>query len=456
MNDDKLLQQDEVDALLKAAASGGGNQGKEQGEVSTPEERKIAPPGQEPEQGMEEPETREGVEQAPGEPATGITDPEPAVEQEDLSALLTSEEKDALGEIGNISMGSAATTLSQLLNKRVNITSPTVNINNKKDFLKGFNMPFLVIKVKFKEGFDGYNVLIIKLQDAIVMANLMMGGDGTDLPDDISEMEISAAAEAMNQMIGTASTSLADLLGTNINIMPPETDVVRETNKLDIELPITDPIVVISFRMKIEDLLDTSIMQVIALHTAREQSELLWNKFGGGEEEGEEIPTANTEQNSFPGDEVPDIPDLPPELGGNGLGMAGPGEYEEPVSTPLNSSTAPDGRESEPRTHPSGGNGRAAALQFDQDKLDLLLDIPLKVSVVLGRTRKQIRDVLHMTPGAIVELETVVGEPVEILVNGKLVARGEVVVVNENFGVKLTHIISTRDRINTLGAGSVN
>lgn len=149
----------------------------------------------------------------------------------DLTSDLTVEEKDALGEIGNISMGSSATTLSQLLNKRVQITSPKVIVTNQDDFFNQFDSPYLIIKVKFTKGFDCYNVLIIKMHDAIIMANLMMGGDGSELSEEISEMEISAASEAMNQMIGTASTALADLLERKFYILPPETDIVQNTEK---------------------------------------------------------------------------------------------------------------------------------------------------------------------------------------------------------------------------------
>lgn len=450
MNDDKLLGQDEVDALLKVAQSG-----KETRESKNETAESSDPPTASPDQGAHlysEEEAGGAVLKPDGGEQTG-TSPVGTNASADapgaaLNQLLNSEEKDALGEIGNISMGSAATTLSQLLNRRVLITSPVVTTTNKKDFLKGFNVPYLVIKVKFKDGFDGYNVLIIKLKDAIVMANLMMGGDGDDLSDDISEMEISAAAEAMNQMIGTASTSLADLLSRSINIMPPETTVVKNTNKLDIDLPFSDPIVVISFQMNIENLLDTNIMQVIDLHTAREQSELLWNRFSGGEEDG--AAGFTDQQVDLPADETTGlsagIQDGEPEIADTTVSEGPPylqADFKEP------------GRDGQ-LPHQTPGNGRSEVPQIDPDKLNLLLDIPLKVSVVLGRTKRQIRDVLQMTPGAIVELDTLVGEPVEILVNGKLVARGEVVVVNENFGVKITNIISARDRLNTLGEQPFN
>ncbi len=403
MTDEKLLQQEEIDALLKAA----------QGE--DPEEEKQS--GQ-PEETPEAATTETQKEEQP-----------PAAE-------LTPKEKDALGEIGNICMGSAATTLSQLLNKRVLITSPEVYVTTQQEFFNSFNTPFLAIKVKFKEGFSGYNVLIIKQHDAMVMASLMMGGDGTDLPEELSEMEISAAAEAMNQMIGTASTSLADLVNRNINIFPPETTLVKDTEKPELNLPFADPVVVISFRMHIEDMLDTNIMQVMDIDTAREQSRSLWQKYGLGMEDTDTGPAEEIAATAAgpPGEETAALPPEQEVMPG-GSTSAGEDFFEQPVP---------------------GGAPAPPQVEVDQEKLNLLLDIPLRVSVVLGRTRRPIKDVLKMTPGAIVELESMVDEPVDILVNGKLIAKGEVVVVNENFGVKITSIISTKDRINSLSGANEN
>jgi len=321
------------------------------------------------------------------------------------------------------------------------ITSPQVKVTSKAEFLDNFNVPILVIKVEFKEGLTGHNVLVIKMHDAIVMANLMMGGDGTDVPDEISEMEISAAAEAMNQMIGTAATSLADLMETSVNIMPPETKLVLETDKMDVELPFDDPIVVISFKMNIENLLDTNIMQIIDLDKAREQAGILWKKFGMYDDEPVAEEQTLEELASLEEDVVTDLPNsfLNDELllGSDKI----PGDSE---SYPEDTGYSTSNKAEIPAVSYS------EMPQVDPEKLNLLLDIPLKVSVVLGRTRKSIKDVLSMTPGAIAELETLVDEPVDVLVNGKLVAKGEIVVVNENFGVKITNIISQRDRIDTL------
>ncbi|TYO96283.1 flagellar motor switch phosphatase FliY [Desulfallas thermosapovorans] len=418
------LDQAEIDAMLGAARDDAGQE-LDQAEIDA----MLGAARDDAGQGLSQDEidTLFGTGGGNGREKYEIDEPE----DEDLQSALTPEEKDALGEIGNISMGSSATTLSQLLNKRVQITSPKVIITRQRDFFEGFNVPYLVIRVRFKEGLSGYNVLVIKMRDAMVMANLMMGRDGTDLQDEISELEISAAAEAMNQMIGSASTALADMLDRSINILPPETDTVMETSKFSINLPFEDPIVVSYFRMTINGLLDTNIMQVLDINTAREQTRLLLEKFGVMDVEAEE-----------------EVATPVPE----------PGVMEKPDNAQVQDRTAQQrddfttlaGREKVATQSTNSGYDKDALPQVDPEKLNMLMDIPLKVSVVLGRTQRQIKEVLHMTPGAIVELETLVDEPVDILINGKLVAKGEVVVVNENFGVKITSIISTRDRINSL------
>lgn len=223
MNDNKILDQAEIDALLRAAAEG------------------LAP-ADEPDQPL--PEDRTG-----------------AGGNDDYENILSPEEKDALGEVGNISMGSAATTLSQLLNQKVLITSPRIHIFTQRQLFASFQIPYILIQVQFTEGLQGFNVLVIKMHDAIIIADLMMGGSGAvQMTGEIGELELSAASEAMNQMIGTASTSLANMFGQAINIAPPHSIILREEDKDSLVLPVGDPVVVVSFQMKIGDLVDTELM----------------------------------------------------------------------------------------------------------------------------------------------------------------------------------------------------
>ncbi|MGB9804490.1 flagellar motor switch phosphatase FliY, partial [Desulfofundulus sp.] len=274
-DNNQFLSQEEIDALLKATA----------GESTREEELGVG-------QGAEEVAATAApvLEEGAGEEVEGNPEPAPAEAADTISTAggepltaccrpavaLTPEERDALGEIGNISMGSAATTLSELLNRKVTITSPRVLTCTQEEFFAGFKVPYVIIQVEFKEGLKGFNVLIIQLRDAMIMADLMMGGDGTNVAEQISELELSAASEAMNQMIGTASTSLATIFRRTINISPPQTTVLEVSGgKTAYRLPTEDPIVVVSFKMTIGDLVDTEIMQIMSLETAREEAAIL-------------------------------------------------------------------------------------------------------------------------------------------------------------------------------------
>jgi flagellar motor switch protein FliN/FliY len=411
-----FLSQEEIDALLKAAAGetapeAGNAEGEVAAAAALSTEEGVAAEGRVDDNGgPEQPAVEPAGEPAPGS-GSSSAGCRPAVD-------LTPEERDALGEIGNISMGSAATTLSELLNQKVTITSPRVLTCNQEEFFSSFKVPYVIIQVEFKEGLKGFNVLIIQLKDAMVMADLMMGGDGTNVAEQISELELSAASEAMNQMIGSASTSLATIFRRTINISPPQTTVLEVSEEgTGYRLPTGDPIVVVSFKMTIGELVDTEIMQIMSMETAKEEAAMLLEQLMA--------------QAAAPAPQaaVPE-PESPPASA----------RVETP---PAAAAGAPSGN----------GDRRAPGTlsEEEQRKLELLLDIPLKVSVVLGRTRRPIKEVLGLTPGAIVELSSLVDEPVEVLVNGTLVARGEVVVVNENFGVRITSIISPEERVEQLG-----
>lgn len=352
------------------------------------------------------------------------SDPGESAPTEDPSAPsvdILNEERDALGEIGNISMGSAATTLSELLKLKVVITSPHVRMITKDELMEGLTVPYMVIKIRYTQGLDGASLLIVKTSDAAVIAELMMGGDVQNPPKELGELELSAAGEAMNQMIGAAATALADIFKRTVTISPPDVfifDTDKEGEKPQFDF--TDPIVAISFKMTVEDLLDTEIVQVLEAKTAKEEAALLLETVGSS---GLEI---SQEKESF-GEEPGGLASM----------------LDAPASTPPVSPAAAPA--SGPAVPPPG---------VDHTKLNLLLDIPLKVTVVLGRTKRPIKDVLSLTPGSIVELAALADEPVEVLVNGTLVARGEVVVVNENFGVQITNIITPQERLQYLANDS--
>jgi len=352
-------------------------------------------------------------------------------------ATLTDMEKDALGEIGNISMGSAATALSQILNKRVLITTPTTKIMTPAELLASFQVPYILVEVNFTEGLQGSNLLIMKVSDAAIIADLMMGGSGRDVQPELDEIKSSAVAEAMNQMIGSAATSMATIFQRSVKISPPRLTAVHFGSE-SYTFPWSEDqaIAIVYFKMEIEDLIDSQIMQVIPVEVAKAEVAMLMNpQAPEAEPAGKDTPPAletmpgsqTTGQAAAP---VPPVAASAAEKSGNGATAASPAASVPP---------APD-----PNEHRGQVYGTPAR------NIDLILDVPLDVEVILGTAMKRIRDILNLAPGAIIELDRLVEEPVQIAVNGTPIARGEVVVVNENFGVRITHIMDPYERINHL------
>ena len=358
--------------------------------------------------------------------------------------VLTDMEKDALGEIGNISMGSAATTLSVLLGHKVSITTPTVSVATMSIIQEQYPMPYLIVEVGYTIGIDGNNVLAIQAQDASIIADLMMGGDGTNPDTEINEIAMSAVGESMNQMMGTVATSLSTMFNKKIDISPPKVNLIDFGNeeKVTEVIGTDDPIVCTSFRMEVDGLIDSEIMQILPVEVAKEMVESLTN---GSAEEPEPEPAPAPAPPPPPPPQPAAAPPPPPAAapdqqmappvmapppgGGYGYGMPMQGMAANiPVQpaqfTPLN----------------------MQPVQVNDANIGLILDVPLSVTVELGRTNKSIKDILELTNGSIVELDKLAGEPVDINVNGKFLAKGEVVVIDENFGVRITEIASPAER----------
>lgn len=355
---------------------------------------------------------------------------------------LTTNEMDMLGEIGNISMGSASTALYQIINQKVNITTPVVSITTLGEVKKTFDAPTVVLDVEYTTGIVGRNILIIRIDDAAVIANLMMGGDGKVETHELSEIEISAVAEAMNQMIGSAATSMATMFSRKVDISPPSSKLWKDENDvLTTTIPEDQKIVKISFRMTIGDLVDSNIMQILPIPTAKKIGAIMM----GTEEEMNGGSTSQQAQASAqtPVVEAKPIVETPKQQPPSQPQVAPP---EQPVYQAPSQQTTPvevHKAQFEPLV-PSSGKPLP-------DNIDLILDVPLNISVVLGRTKKSIKDVLELGTGSLIELDKLAEEPVEILVNGKRIAFGEVVVVDENFGVRITSIVSNDERIKSLG-----
>ncbi|GIM47810.1 flagellar motor switch phosphatase FliY [Collibacillus ludicampi] len=374
-------------------------------------------------------------------------------------------EQDALGEIGNISFGTAATALSTLLRQKVEITTPTVSVVSKQSLHADFPLPHVAIKVEYTDGFVGANVLVIRTRDAKIIADLMMGGDGTvDDDAELNELHLSAVAEAMNQMMGSASTSMSTVFDMFVNITPPRVDIVDFANPQASDLFSDEDILVkVSFRLIVGSLIDSSIMQLIPISFAR----TMLAKLNMG----------SMVETSDAASQIAKVEEQVAVASEATLSNAAQAVHVETVSSPSTSFVAQSANQNvkgtpatqaysgsihEPKVSSQSVNAvRVQPVQFaafdhqeqpdtGAGNLDLLLDIPLSVTVELGRTKKQIRDILQLAPGSILELEKVAGEPVDILVNQKLIAKGEVVVIDENFGVRVTDIISPFERVQKL------
>lgn len=388
--------------------------------------------------------------------------------QEEISALLndtgsenatqntslTDNEKDAIGEIANISMGTAATTLFSLVNRKVEISTPVVSLATWDDIVEAYERPCVFIRIAYTVGLDGNNLLILKENDVKIITDLMMGGDGTNTDGELGELHLSAICEAMNQMMGSAATSLSSMLNKTIDISPPHADLIDLQENVDegtIDEFLKNPFVKISFKMEIGDLVNSTIMQLYPISFAKEMCASI---------------TQNMEQDAAANASVTPQPKAKPEpqptpqpapqqtmqsqpmmdQGMMGQAMQGQPMMGQPMQgqpmmgqpmmsqpmmgQPVNVQPA--------QFQPFMGDLSAT---FQKENIDLIMDVPLEVTVELGRTSKSIQEILDFAPGTIIELNKIAGEPIDVLVNGKYVAKGEVVVIEESFGVRITEII---------------
>ncbi|WP_269757949.1 flagellar motor switch phosphatase FliY [Thalassobacillus sp. C254] len=383
--------------------------------------------------------------------STALNNQKEEERERNIESYLTPIEQDALGEIGNISFGSAATALSQLLNQKVEITTPVVSAVAMHELQTEFPEPCLSVNVEYTEGFQGTNLLVIKSSDASIIADLMMGGSGSVEDKELGEMEISAVQEAMNQMMGSASTSMSAIFGKRVDITPPGIEILDAETK---ESPADDEemIVKISFRLKVGELIDSSIMQVVTIPFAKKMiSELMETEEPDGESKpssdtkGQEVTTRETLANKE--DFTQHTKKAEDFISREALQETAAARSDSYNGGPENFHSEPD-REVQTAVFSNfeEREGKAA----EPKNLDMLLDIPLDVTVELGRTKRSIKDILALSHGSIIELDKLAGEPIDILVNQKLIAKGEVVVIEENFGVRVTDIISQKDRIKNL------
>ena len=452
------------------------------------------------------PETPQDSSSAENTDNAYVKDVAPTVGDEEE---LTDVEKDAIGEVANISMGSSATTLYSLVNREVNITAPVVTLATWKTLLDSYEKPCVFIQIKYTKGLDGTNILVLKEHDVKVITDLMMGGDGTNTEGELGELHLSAISEAMNQMMGAAATSLSTLLQTVIDISPPESslfDLTEVKDGKEISPFLGGTFVKISFRMQIDDLVDSTIMQLYPIDFARKLVETFINTQMANidevtEKKPEQPENDTTAQIPAPGTDNPTQMNNTNLNGMNQMGNMGMNDMNQMNNMGMNgmNQMGSMGMNGMNQMGNMGMNGmnqmgnmgmngmnqmgnmgmnsmnqmgnmgmnsmnqmgmmgmpgqnvNVQPAQFQsfsndnmgttgQENIGLIKDVPLEVTVELGRTTKSISDILDFSPGTIIELDRIAGEPIDVLVNGKFVAKGEVVVIEESFGVRITEII---------------
>ena len=390
----------------------------------------------------------------------------------DGEETLTDEQKDAIGEISNISMGTAATTLSTLLNQTVNITTPKVTYMNWQELADSYDKPCVFLQISYTSGLDGNNVLVLKERDVKIITDLMMGGPGNVSDEPIGELHLSAIGEAMNQMMGSAATSMSSMLGKKIDISPPIANLVdlNDNNKKDIPEFLQKRFVKVSFRMTIGTLIDSEIMQLYPFDFARHLYETFMHDAVSGmttstkeaqpeQQASEPTPQPQPVQQPAPQPQPVQQPAPQPQpvqqptpQPQQMAGAVPPQGYAMPpqgYAMPPQGYAMPPQGYAMPSQNYENVNVQPASFQPftggnalpGHENIDLIMDVPLEVTVELGRTTKSIKEILEFAPGTIVELNKIAGEPIDVLVNGKYVAKGEVVVIEESFGVKITEIV---------------
>lgn len=352
---------------------------------------------------------------------------------------LTEDEADIIGEIGNIAMGSAATALFTLLNKKVDITAPEVDISTFKDVVDQYSEPFVLVKVEYIEGLKGLNLLILDSKDAAIIADLMMGGSGENLDEskELDEIHLSAVGEAMNQMMGSSATSISNIIDKVVNISPPVPIFDVNADELNDDYFNKDnSLVVTSFDLKIGNLIDSTFKQLAPLEFTKKLIKSL-----KANNEGLTAKSDNSMQSN--------ISDVAAENTQK--------QKEEEKKAKVSANTD---RHSSSQHLKSSGKVDVQKAQFPEfgekegislpQNMELLKDVPLTVTVRLGKTRMTISEVLDLGEGSIIELDKLAGELVDLYVNGKLIAKGEVVVIDESFGFRVKDIISPAERISDL------
>ncbi len=411
--------------------------------------------------------------------------------------IFNSMELDAIGEIMNISLGSSATAVSNMLDHRVDITTPSVSVVSVDEFSIGDLEPAIGIEIRYVSGLEGSNIMLLKKSDVKVIVDILMGTETPDEEFELNELTISAVCEVMNQMMGAASTALSDFLGHPVNISTPQSfplDNMEEFKK-DHFVSNSSTLVVVRFLLSIEDILKSEFVNVMSVNLARELLAGFEMNFGTvpSEESApapEPKPAPQPEPQPAPqpqgaaqsaGGPVLSQEEIERMLGGMG-GQSQPAQpQQEPVQqapvqqapvqqAPVQQATvqqvpvqqipvqqvpvqqaAPTWPAPEPKLINATPMSFAPLDVEDRlgkeqaDNLELIMSVPLEISVEIGRTRRKVEDILSFSKGSLVVLDKLAGDQVDLFVNGLCVARGDVVVIDDNFGVRITEVLKQNE-----------
>lgn len=386
---------------------------------------------------------------------------------------------DAIGEIMNISMGSAATAVSELLNAKVWITTPKVSVVEASRLNYDRLEPAICVKIEYIKGLSGSNLMILKEDDVQLILNQLMGKPPVISPDfEFDELNISAVSEVMNQMMGASSTALADFLGMSIDISTPTPYILSEINIADLQnYEQTDMVAAINFDLTIDGVIKSEFISVLDINLAATLADRVLGGAASAEAPVPEpqttpaptpapspveqvapapspipqaMPAQQPVQPTVPMPTPQPMPDMYAQQGYYGYpGQPNPAMYAQPVQPMMQPQPAVNYRNAQLAQFE---NFEAPLGTEQKENLQLLMDVPLQISVEIGSTRKKIKDILEFSQGTIIELERQAGAPVDVMVNGNLIARGDVVVIDDNFAVRITEIVKSKF-MDSLGKG---
>lgn len=403
---------------------------------------------------------------------------------------------DAIGEIFNISLGSSATAVSNMLARRVDITTPTVTVVAANDFCIDDIRPAIGVKIDYVAGLNGSNVMLLKRSDVRAIVDILMGMETKDEDFEINELNLSAISEVMNQMMGAASTAMSDFLGEMVNISTPEAFEIENVNELvGTYFPSEGTLVVVRFQLTIEDAVESEFMSALSVDLVRE----MLKGFGiGGADVGledEQASAAEQVEAPIQTEQAPQIAEQPavqqqpqmqqPVQPQTTVIEQQPAPQQSQMQQPMQQQPQmqqqamqhpqmmpqPDMQQQyaayppypyppmyymppqqamqqpEPKTIKTSAPAmpkleQSHNLNEEQaGNLDLLMSVPVDISVEIGRTRRRVKDILNYTKGSLVVLDRLAGDRADLYVNGKCIAKGDIVVVDDSFGLRIAEIV---------------